>query len=303
MPELTLEIQTDLSACERLWRSIVHPNGIQDTWEYRRVWASCYEGTPYFLCAKAQGEVVGFLPLEDFRAQHGYFWYYGGGHYVERSRVFSLPGSQDAVGQFLYSHLPPKTKMLYIDPGEIKFSSQLEPETTTYFLDVAAIKGNLENFFDRMSKKTRLSVKRDLRKIEELKPQIRVNAWNDLEALIAFNKARFGQASSFYEPDLELVIRKMVSDEGLNPFRRMLSFDIEGVLKGCTLNYFCNGVYTYYLAGNALDIPNMAKYIVYALFQDAIQLGATRIDVMADDCGWKQHWRMDPAQEYQFITK
>jgi hypothetical protein len=301
-PDILLEIITNEADCEQIWRSIVQPRGIQDIWEYRCIWMTIYSGKPFFLCAKVGDEIVGFLPLEDYRETYGYFWYFGGGHYLERSRCFIRPEWQDLVAPFLYEHLPPKVKLLYIDAGELRYFPRLVPMTETYYLDCMKIHFNLDEFFENMTKLTRKSVKRDLRKIQDLNPEILINRFQDIEQLIHFNQIRFGNDSTLRDHFHEAAIRSLTVDPRLRPYLRMISVFIQGDLKACAYAFFCNNVYTYFIGGNDVDIPNLAKYLVYCLFQDGIQLGASRIDVMADDCGWKEHWHLEKEPQYQLFT-
>ena len=82
----------------------------------------------------------------------------------------------------------------------------------------------------------------------------------------------------------------------------MISIIIDGKVKASALCMIYNNVYTFLQGGNDIDIPNLAKFLVYQVINDASNR-ADILDLMSDDCGWKEHWRLDKTLLYNISNK
>jgi hypothetical protein len=297
-PSISLGIETDLKKCKELWELLSPDENIADRWDYRAMWHAIEPlGQPYFIVARDQDKPIGLLPLAYFDQDHAYRWF-GGGFWIERPRTFTHRKWRSSITPILYQAVPIGTQLLWTEPTEMNQMpiGMLSPQTPTYSIQMLSLKGNVNNIFQRMSSDSRKSIHRSIRKvIERFDPQIMEGTVENIKKLIELNIKRFGSDSTMHIQRLRDILPQMMTTPGVREFAHVVNIHIETRIVASTIILFYKGIYTYYQGGHDPDFPDLGKYHVYALLQDALQRGAKRFDALGDDCGWKERWRLDQA--------
>lgn len=300
-------VEKDLIKCEELWKLFSTNESIEDIWEFRLCFHLTAGEEPYFLVGKVAGEIIGVLPLEYTKRQGGMYVFFGGGDYLRNNTFFIKENyKKDALSLFL-AQLPKETYLWGIRKKEKVYCNLLVEDQIRYSLNLIENDFSIDKYFSTFSSKWRQSVKREIRRIDDLNPEIVVNNFAHLENLAAFNKKRFGEDSVFVDQGVEsgfLAAFQLVIDNELFKDKiKMISVSIGGQIKAVMFIIFYNGICNPLLGGNDTDIPNLFKYLVYQVIKDAMELKMKEINFMTDDCGWKEHWALAKEQLYCFENK
>lgn len=295
-------IEKDLKKCEALWRKFSPNNFLADLWEFRYCFFKAYGSEPYFVVGEKDSEIIGFIPLEYSHSapltDRYLFW--GGGDWVEHTGFYVKHEVKKRLLPLFLENSPVPVELLCIDKSELEFTDKLGEDLPTYYLDLAKYHYQIDEYFAAFGSKSRQNIQYDLRKIEQLSPQIVLNQFSDYNGLVELNKERFGAESDFHEQGFSDVCKLMTQDKFLKEKLRLVSVYIVGELKASLLSIVDKDVYTCLQAGYDARITSLYKYLNFQVIQAAINLKVNRIDFLSDDCGWKEHWRLEKEMLYQY---
>lgn len=154
-----------------------------------------------------------------------------------------------------------------------------------------------------MSNESKKSIRRSIRKIKDtFHPKVSYGSINDLEKLIYFSLDRFADECTMHDPYVRGILPLMLNTPGVQEHVHIVNITINDHVVASTLVLFYNGVYTFYQGGYDRSIPDLNKYQVFTLIEDAIQLGAIRFDALSGDCGWKERWHLVKNMLWQYVT-
>lgn len=290
--EIQFFVETNLLECEKLWRSVSEDILLTDLWAYRLIFHDAFSKKPYFLYAKSTEQILALLPMEFLDLEDGYYSWFGGGVWNEQNRVYVIPGIPQEIINKLYELAPAPCYLHSIPEIQGKMVPLAKPEMETYIIDTQELNYSMDNLYLRMSTDSRKSVRRYIRQFEEMKPDLRINHFEDIPKMIALNKLRFGEESTFNKPFFEEALLRVINSPTIRPFLRILSLYFNGELKSCAVNGFYKGNYIYLASGTDETRANLPKYLVHILISDALNLKAQRIFVLSYDCGWKERYRV-----------
>jgi hypothetical protein len=296
--EISFAIEYDLTKCEQIWKDLSPHVFLTDMWEYRLAFHQAFSKTPHFICAVQNAKIIGVLPLEHLDLNGGFYSYFGGGEWNERLRAFLSPGAPPKLIQKLYELAPRPAYFHSVMEADAKGIPNIRLETETYYLDCHDLNYNIDNLYAKWSKSYRHSIKRDFRKIEELKPEIIWDRFEDIESMIRLNKERFNGDSTFNKPHFADAIRNLVNCSILRPHLGMISLKLNHELIGVALCGFYKNSSIYLASGNIQDIPSVNKYLVFQLVQESMRRKIDRILMLSYDCGWKEHWHLNKETLY-----
>ncbi len=302
---ITFRVENDLKECQKLWNFFSPKKSFADLWEVRNIFAKQSKYPPSFLVGNLNGEDIGFLPLlyeeYDNDQNDGYYVFWGGGDWLEEFTFYIKEEFKREYLKLFLANVPgQKVCLSFIDHQELVYLPELQPDEEIYFLDLEKYDYSLEKYFLSFSKKSRKNINNELKKIAALQPQVFFNRFADFEEMVKMNKKRFGEESLFSEDSFRLVFKSLLAEKSLKDKIRMVSLEIDGELKAATVNIFYNGVYTLLQSGNVEEINNIYKYLNVECIKDAIGLKAKEINYLADECGWKDHWRLEKRPTYFF---
>jgi hypothetical protein len=296
----SLHIERDIKKCEQIWADLGVKDNYNDLWDYRYCFFKGYKNKPMFICAKYRGKIVACMPLEHFKKDDTYR-FFGGGDWNENMKILCRPEYRKEAIPFLISHVPQNSRLIFMTAEDAKFSKKIVHFEPTYYIDLASIEYDQEKFFDRMDNHKQRKIRSEFRKIEGMNPFYTLDKFEDFDIMVKLNLKRFGEESSFNDKGFVKAFHCIMKHKVLKRHLSSLSIYIGGKLKAHALLLEYNGQLTYLQGGNDTDVQNIAKFLSYRVLLEGIRRKVSRVNYMSDDCGWKEHWRLD--KEMQYILK
>lgn len=295
-PPIIWETVTSLDDCRRLWQQFTPAQTLFDDWEFRYAFQRYHQHPMRFVTARINDTVVGFLALQHNQTTGLYeFW---GGDYMEDNRALVLP-DHDWVIPHLYNAVPRPHALRYIT-GTDAFTTNLSKADNKYLLPLKKYSSYHEYLADKFSPDTRRNILSQERKVQRMGVAIEKNTMTDIELLIEYNLAQFGNDSSFASrPHHQEIFRELITLPSAQLF--LHTYTIEGKREAVSLAMVYNGVYEFILAGINPDAPrNTFKLVNLHNIETAIQAGAHTFDAMVGSYGWKEQWHFDKIPQYYF---
>lgn len=301
--DLLFRVETNLDKCQNLWEQFSPNQSLFDLWDFRLAFWRGYRYEPYFITFSLQNKIISVLPLW-FDVEDGqYTWF--GGSWPEDNVFFT---SQKNTVPLLLKLIPGKTRLFCVLPQE-GITDQprvLEADEEKYVLDVRNLK-NLDSFLSTLKKKKRYNLKRDLKKIENLKPEITINDFSHLENLFKLNISRFDGMvtddgkSTFLPREKQKTFKEIVNLAGKYQLR-MVSTKIGSQIISVDLVAIYNKTYYCLAGGCAVDeYPGLGTFANLQLIKDAIGLGdVDYVDFLQGDLNWKASWLITPRPLFKF---
>jgi len=298
---LTFTIVKESNECERLWNMFSPNKNLFDLWETRVCFYDPTVHQLHFIVGFEQDLLIGVLPLWKNKHQSYYEWF--GGEFAE-GNVFFLKDEKYLPDFF--KQLPSDTWLPYTDRRYDQYMKLLPHSVheTSYYVDLKKYGHNLDNYFSTFKGKHKKNLLRDLRLITEKNPDLHIvrNDMNDFDRMMELNNKRFNENSFFAEPDFVTGLKKLLKSTNNKGELEMLSIHINGKPESIEVAILKNGVYTVILGGNNLEFANIGKVMTVEHLKNAIAKGATIVDFLAYDCGWKKLWNMDEIEWCNFST-
>jgi len=317
---LKLKVLSDIAACCDFWQQYSSNASIFDLWEVRNAFFSGYRYEPYFLIllqesAKNQ-EVLGILPLwfnsnptfgkgaSDYQK---YVWF--GSNWPE-DNVFFVKNPQ--IIPLLLTAAPVPLELACIKPlREYDFLQDFpgfaKEEDKKYFLDLTHI-STLDDFLVRLKKKKRYNLRRDRKRVSALGPQIDINNMSQIEDMFRLSIERFRQKypddpnehSAFEDERRRNVFRSLIANTGRYQVR-IISTIINGQIEAVEFGLVYDKTYYAFNAGTHVSkYSGLGVFSNLLVIEDALKLGAQKIDFLESDNNWKDSWHFDYIYQYQF---
>jgi len=307
--DLIFKVETNLERCQQLWEEFSFKQSVFDLWNLRLAFYNAYQFQPYFLTLSLKEEVLAILPLCYNDEESQYVWF--GGNWPEDNKFFT---KNNQVIPLLLNLIPGKTTLDCIEPQlGITDQSIFKPDSEKYVLEIDSF-GSLDDFLLTLKKKKRYNLKRDLKKIGELKPEFVYDNFNHLEDLFRLNMASFDHMvlvenhSTLSSLKKQEAFRQMIKLAGEYQIR-MISIIIGGEIASVDFaviykdNYYCfNG------GCNTAKFSGLGTVANLKLIEDAINLGKKRMDflqIVQDEkaLSWKLSWKFKPLPLFKFVKK
>lgn len=306
---LTFKVETDLEKCHQLWEEFSFKESVFDLWNFRLAFYNAYQFQPYFLTLSLKQETLAVIPLWYDSEDQKYVWF--GGNWPEDNKFFT---KNNQIIPLLLKLIPGKVVLDCIEPQTgITDQSIFQPDSEKYILDINGFQ-NLDDFLSILKKKKRYNLKRDLKKINQMKPKFVCDNFDHIDDLFRLNVASFGQMvleenhSTLSSSKKQEAFRQMIKLAGDYQVR-MNSIIIDGEIASVDFavvykdNYYCfNG------GCNIEKFSGLGTVANLKLIEDAINLKKKRIDFLqiVDDekiLSWKLAWKFRPLPLFKFIKK
>lgn len=293
---LRFEVITKLDDAQFWWKKFSTNETIYDDWDFRFCFYK-YFNYPLFFVLGYDGDVpVGVLPLQEALDEENkpYLEFFGG-DYMEQNHV--LVGDNKINAGDFYRFLDKTTHLEYISQIDA-VDAPLDFQMNNYYLDLTGLTSYSDYIEKGLSGKRRKHIRADVRKFEEAGVAVLFDRFTDLEKMIEYNLAAFGEESVFEEEFKTETVRDWFK---LPLTWRMISVEVAGKLQGVSLAVLYGGVYTYLVLGtNRKEAKDIDMYMHLQNIGQAIKMGAREIDFGYHDCGWKDSWGLNKKPLYKF---
>ncbi len=293
---ITIRCIKNFDEAEELWRRLSPNASLFDAWELRYCSYKHTNDELFFYTAFDGDEPVALLPLQLTTAK-GYLEFFGG-VMMEDNRFFYTPG-HEAVLSHLVAAIQQPARLCYM-VGSDPFTTSLTPmEDGKYVLNLTEHPSTDEYIQHVFSGETKKKFIKRIRKVAETGDvTIARGHAPDLELLFEFNIKKFKNASIFNLP-----FRKDIYREMFTAFpSSLLTYSVGGQKQAVGFGVIYNhGFYSFNTSVNPGSLPDLSTYVRINKIDEAIALGATLYDAMADDLGWKRNWHLTMVPLYEII--
>lgn len=294
---LKFDIVGSIEEGKKIWQKLSPNENIYDNWGLRHCFYKYFNYPLRFYTGYDGGELIGLLPLQ-YNNELKRLEFFGGS-FMEDNRVFIKPGYEECVPQF-YNNIKDPARFEDII-GEDPFTKSLDILEYKYVADISKTKNANDYLVKKFRAKSRNGLRKKIKSIEKMNPEIVVNNYSDIDALMDLNKKAFGKESSFCKPFRYEIYHDLFN---LNLDIHTLSFVINGKKEAISLAIKYKNSYVYINAGtNKKGVPNLGTYVIFKNIEKAIQVGAKFFDAGLEDLGWKERWHLDKIPQRVFISK
>lgn len=304
MKSLTFKIITDPKEAKEMWEKLSPHKTLDDEWDFRDIWTNELHFPFHFIVGYDGDKVVGLLPLQvntgkGLAAKHfdrsEPFLEFFGGIDIDDTRVWTVPGYEDTVVDFLKQIHSPAILSYLRDPyivDENKASLYVD----RFELDLQQYQ-NIQEFmqknFDGKSRQRLINRLNKLRKTYDI--TITDGKEADLELLYKLSIERFGERSSF-----NLQQRRNVFKNFLKRFTvDLFIIKLNGESKATSYSILFNNTYTTMSIGYDAAIRDLSKLLIVTQIQRALEKGCTTFDAGKGDNGWKSHFNLKRIPQYK----
>lgn len=291
---------TDLSQIEPIWKSLSRHKTIYDDWEFRRCF---YKYNPFpvlGIVAIEHEQPVGLMALQHNLVKN--CWEFFGGTYMEDNQILLAPDHDFLIHEF-FNQIP-KPYRLYSLIGSDPAITSLPLEANKYVLPLEGLQ-NFEDYLTRfLDADARGKFRRKLRKVEREQLEVRINHPDDMNIMIAFNRAQFGEHSAFVaRPHLTEIFHDLTK---LGWPTHVYGFLHQGVPIAASFALVYNGVYEYFNLGTdeRVEVDNLrdlATFVHKHNVEAALAAGCHTFDAFTRSYGWKEHWRFAKIPQYELL--
>ena len=290
---LNIKLINNIEEAKNVWNKLTPNKFLCDNWDYRYCFYKYFNYPLYFYVGFDKEEIVGLFPLQ-FNEDEKYLEFFGGG-FMRDNRVFIKPGYENNINQF-YSAITQPVKLKSI-VGEDQFTKSLDIYKYKYVANLFDINDADDYLIKNFKSKSRAVLRKKIKLIEAINPEIILNNYDDMDLLIELNKKSFGEKSSF---------NKAYRKEAFNDLLKLdfdiylLSYVINGRKEAVSFAIKYNDGYISINVGSNNDAFNFGSYIVYKQIEKAIEVKAKYLDAGMGDLGWKEIWHLEKIPQYMF---
>ncbi|MBP9759457.1 hypothetical protein KBD45_07225, partial [Candidatus Dojkabacteria bacterium] len=244
---ISFKVVNDFETCMNIWNQITTIKTLYDSWDMRIAFFN-NENQLHFIIALDDDKLVGLLPLQK-NIFKGYLEFFGG-NFMENNRIFVIDGYEHLRRQ-LVDLITEKALLRSILPEE-EYIQTLPFDDYTYKLNLSSFL-NINDYFDSVNKKLRKNFRRALNSINDMKPNIVFNSYNNLDLLIDLNKKVHGVESLFNDGDIYSAFHKLLNS---NLKITMISTEFDNKPQSVTFGVEFAGIYYALLSGANREIAD-----------------------------------------------
>lgn len=293
----------DITECEKLWVKFSPRHTLWDLWGVAVSFYYTNRFEPYFIKITKEDKEIGLLPLWKDKEKNK-FHFFAGTYLENKSFWFDVE-----LFPKLLEYIPQNTILYDMNGESVKkiidrfpeYSNYFIHEDFRYFLNLKNVDYNIENYLLRFNKKHRKNFLNDIKKINELNPQLIWESNENFDYLVKFNIERFGEESDFFnDPIFTNMVKTMMDYFHVNNMLKTLIIKFNGKIEGIEIAVYYDDIYYVINGGYNRNIPNLGKLIMFEHIKNAIKLKAKEIDFLVGDTGWKQLWNLEKDPYYNF---
>jgi len=299
---MNTEIITNLSECEKLWKKFKKEDNLWTNWE---IVLSFYDEkiySPYFILLKdeklqKEKQEVGLITLWLDKRDNKYTHF--GGERMENRTLWV----DDKYIPELHKIIPAETYLFDLNGAYVEKAILLNPELKKfisekdirYFLNLENIK-TIDDYLSRFGKKHKKNFLRDMKMLEPLNYKLIWDDKNHSEKLMMLSRIRFKEASDFHDEDNQKEMNSFIELFQKKGMLHSLQIEVNGRIEGVEIATLYNNKYCVINGGFNLSIRNLGKLLIIEHIKKAIELGASEVDFLVGDTGWKELWNLDTEE-------
>lgn len=297
---LEIDIVRETSRCRELWEEFVMHTRIWDLWQIRSCFGERFEHPLFFVVARRNGEMCGFLPLVWLEREQRFVFYPGetwkGRTWLEHNQlIVDSPWTLEAMLEAVPGPLDLRYCLNSIETGG--FNTLFDE--TNYFLRTDDYGYSFENFIGSFSSKSR----RRLAAVEEEFAgsglEWRVNDFSDVKLLLDMNLDAFGTESYFSCDHFRNGFLDMVDFCKTHGLLRVTTALVGGKPAAVDVGVVYNSIYLVMAGGTLQEFPGIAKVINMRHIMTAFENRFAELDFMCGDFGWKERYHLVKRPMYR----
>lgn len=277
-------IEHSIDRCADLWSRFSPRRSLYDLWEFRLPFWEEYTFEPSFVVLPEEG----MLPLWFHPEQKRYLWFGDTGDEFNWAEDASIWMRDAARANEILSHAPRPcmftscTASVKEQLGNSPFLSPANPKSVLPLKNIASVDAYLETF----PKKLRSNLRHDQRVIEQQSPTVTEDHFEDLEAMIGWNRAKFPD-SPWNDEKMRRCLTTLVSPSRKRPYDvHVLSVRIGGVLAAVDCLFSFNGtLYPLFCGSDIKQFPGIGHFMNLLDIQFALDHGMTAVDFAETEPG------------------
>lgn len=296
IPQLTLQIHSDLKECEKLWNTFVKNETLFESWNFRAQFSDTWGQKKFFITIYKNKNPIGLLPLVYDSKERRFEWF--GTEWQEENRFFR---KDDKIFPLLFTLMPRPVRCLAIVPSDVpkNFLEKFIPDDSQYFANISHFK-TMDEYLSTLNKKHRYNFKRDFRILSENNPEI---LWiadigeqlkyfthvRDL-SLKRFGSEKRKNASQFRHENYYLSFVNVIKNQK-DYKTKLLVIKIDRQVVAVDLNIMFENIY--YQAQGASNLERysgIGNFICYLEIEDAIRNKFSEANAMMEDNNWKHKY-------------
>lgn len=296
IPRLTVKVYTSEEECFELWEKFSYKKTLFQEWDFRYAWYKGYGSKLYFYTVSLGDETVGVLPLWYNEKSQSFEWF--GSDWMEDNELMV---KQNKVKDILFKIAPSPIHLNSI-PYELDLEkrnifNELELDDPKSYKRIKEFK-TIDDWLGTLNKKRRYNLKRDVKRILEMKPQIIVTEENKIEnmtMLMEMNKVRFSLESEtgksiFFDERYWNTFKYFVQDVKSAKIK-FIKVLIGGKLAAIDMMIEYKNIYHMLIGVNDVEhFSGIGNFMMYVEFEDAIRGKFEMVDCLQEDYGWKHRY-------------
>tara|TARA_Y100000034_G_scaffold89941_1_gene108308 strand:+ start:4586 stop:5527 length:942 start_codon:yes stop_codon:yes gene_type:complete len=296
------EIVTDISECEKLWKTFSVNKKISDMWEFKFCFHKYFNNLPHFIVHKKHGKVVGMLPLSYDNEQKLFKFFPGDDDWIEKNSIFL---HKKRSLKELIKMCPANTKLTGIDEIPL-YKKMFQDDDCTYSLYPKEFNYNLNNYHKLFKRKHVRNILRDLRKINKKGVDIIrcPKSYKKYYKIVKkWSVKTFGDKSYFYDKRfvkafsdvLDLFMKKEIMYMTVVKVDDELAAIDFGCIYGDTMTVFAGGV------NPKFRNQGIAKFINMEHIKYGFDCKLDKLEFLAFNFNWKEMWHLKKEKLFKFM--
>lgn len=288
----------DPSICKHLWRDFVKSEDFLDSWDFRKLFSDSIGTTPYFITLLKNNKFWGAIPLEYLRSK-GKYYAFGGGIWNEYNFLYIGEPITAEDWKVLIRKIPLNSDIKFLRENDSIRPLGVIAQQVTYYLDIPSRAANINFYLERLSGSSRRKLQQKMRNVEKLGVKVQKVDY-DISAYIEhYSVKHFGEESTFRSINLRKVLENLNKQTNKFDVQNFL-FTLHGEVVAAALGVIHNKVFYAMAVGYSSEVKDLGKYINYFEIDFAREAGIRRINFFADDCGWKEMWKLEKDMLFRY---
>lgn len=289
MKNITFKKITEIEEANYIWDKLSPNNTYGNTWKFREIFNRINKYPLFFYAAFDGDKAVALLPLE-YKTPMKYLTFFGGMHF-EDNQIFVQPGYEKIIPELINQieapyYLTWMKNDLHAQKEAIHFDDRYELP----LLGLESYEDYIEKYWHGKSKS---KLKKKIKKLLDIS-EISYDSF-ELDDLARLNKKRFGEESSFLQPERLKYLKELSKLPGAHS----ITIKINGVVESTGFAFLYNNTYVGLNSGTNHEIDNLGKLIALLKINQAINLRAEVYDARGGELNWKKRFGLTPIPQFK----
>ncbi len=300
---LKFKIVNDIKEAKKIWEYFSPHQEIDDEWDFRFAFYNYLKFPLHFIVGYDRDEPIGLLPLQynagkgptpmSYEYKSNFLEFFGGDD-MDSNKVFLKPGYEDLTSIFLLQ-VQNQAVLAPLASPYILQQTSTTIFTNKFIADLSQCIEFRDFLMQQFDGKGRGKLVNQLNKLQRNnKVTIEDANDDDLESLFAYNKTRFGEASSFQWEYRKQVFRDLMEQYSHDVFKVVINREIKAV----SFSLLFNNMYLSMNIGYDYNIRDLGKFVVSTQIERAIKLKCKTYDAGKGDSGWKEQFHLQKIPQY-----